>query len=1261
MKRVAAHLSIPLSKTNRQSKLSPWVQVLVLFVAGVLASGCAGSNPPPPGGPTITATAGATQSATVSTAFATNLQATVKDSKGNPVANLQVTFTVQVGSGAGGTFAGGTSSASATTNANGVATAPPFTANGTAGNYVVSANATGVAAPAVFNLTNTAGAPATITATAGTPQSAAINTAFATSLQATVKDSNGNVVASAQVTFTVVPGAPGASGTPSGTFVGGTTSVSAATTASGLVTATTLTANATIGSFTVNATVNGAAAPAVFNLTNNAGAPATITPTAGTLQSAMVGTAFATLLQATVKDSGGNPVVGAQVTFTAPAASGASGTFANGTASVAVATNGSGVATAATFTANASPGSYVVNATVSGLSTPAVFNLTNTPATPATIMATSGTPQSALINAAFATPLQATVKDGKGNLIVGAQITFTAVAAANAASGTFANGTASVSVMTNSNGVAIATTFTANGTAGTYVVNATVPGVAAPAVFNLTNLSENVTATAGTLQSALVNTAFATNLQATVKDSNGNVVVGAQVTFTAPSTGASGAFANGTASVTVTTNSVGIAIATTFTANGTAGSYAVNATVAGVATPAVFNLANIVAGPPASIAATAGTPQSTAVNTVFATLLQATVKDSNGNAVANSQVTFTVVPGATGASGTFSGGATSVSATTTASGVATATTLTANATVGSFTVNATVSGVAAPAVFNLTNTANTYQLACPLPLQGSESKMSSEFTFLFDGWDDANGPYQAAGAFAADGKGNIVDTNTLRTAINGQGGEIDLGTALGGVATAQPEQINPTVNSKLSSCYNLDSTGRGYIILNYGPPPGTNIIFSYSLVGASSQGRLIRVDDDPTGSGKRGSGFFSRQGATSPPSPPTGALVFSVTGYTQASNNAYLRNGMLGECCLTTGSTSGLAEVAVTNTTGGASNGTQSNFDQVPLTLAVNPQPKPSTDPWGRGTLTINFPSYPQSSGGSAQTFNYAYYGYSGPCCGFVIQSTDTPGTVVPLSNGQLINANAFGFVGTGAFFATGADLSANQGFTVSVAGLTNIPSVGTAFVDEISNGSALYANQLMVPTYTCWGGIGIGGCLSGPMGTITLTPNPASSGTPLTFTAAQFGNGAFLLEGTQAAPGTNLLMGEEFPQAVPGSGFGNSTINGKQFGIGTLYPASTHSTVTVGAATATGGSPAPPMPPPPIDFSGAEDSSLGLGCAAGCVVRGNPVAAQYSIDLHGRITFNFGQGVIPGWLFGATDGVFLDLPTTVNSTVTFFGQTLNP
>ncbi len=93
-----------------------------------------------------------------------------------------------------------------------------------------------------------------------------------------------------------------------------------------------------------------------------------------------------------------------------------------------------------------------------------------------------------------------------------------------------------------------------------------------------------ITATAGTPQSATVNSAFAIQLQAAVKDSFNNPVSGVLVTFTAPGSGASGTFAGG--ANTATTNASGVATAAVFTANTVAGPYNVTASVSGVATSA---------------------------------------------------------------------------------------------------------------------------------------------------------------------------------------------------------------------------------------------------------------------------------------------------------------------------------------------------------------------------------------------------------------------------------------------------------------------------------------------------------------------------------------------------------------------------------------------------------------------------------------------------------------------------------------------------
>jgi hypothetical protein len=98
--------------------------------------------------PALTASGGTPQFGAVGATFGTALQVTVKDSVGNPVANVTVTFTAPA-SGASAML----SSATAVTDASGVASVTA-TANATTGSYTVTATAGLLSA--AFSLTNLA-------------------------------------------------------------------------------------------------------------------------------------------------------------------------------------------------------------------------------------------------------------------------------------------------------------------------------------------------------------------------------------------------------------------------------------------------------------------------------------------------------------------------------------------------------------------------------------------------------------------------------------------------------------------------------------------------------------------------------------------------------------------------------------------------------------------------------------------------------------------------------------------------------------------------------------------------------------------------------------------------------------------------------------------------------------------------------------------------------------------------------------------------
>jgi CubicO group peptidase (beta-lactamase class C family) len=97
----------------------------------------------------------------------------------------------------------------------------------------------------------------------------------------------------------------------------------------------------------------------------------------------------------------------------------------------------------------------------------------NTVFGPAAIVASGGARQTATVKSTFAKPLAATVTNALGSPVVGANVTFSAPRPGKV-SGLFAGGKSEVTVVTNSSGIAIAPSFTANGKAGSYTVTATV-------------------------------------------------------------------------------------------------------------------------------------------------------------------------------------------------------------------------------------------------------------------------------------------------------------------------------------------------------------------------------------------------------------------------------------------------------------------------------------------------------------------------------------------------------------------------------------------------------------------------------------------------------------------------------------------------------------------------------------------------------------------------------------------------------------------
>jgi len=435
---------------------------------------------------TMAVAAGNNQSVVEGSPFPTDLAVTVTRG-GQPVVGEQVIFSINSFRPACAFFANGQQpdpdleEGFAVTNASGVATAPTLTPQdvpGCPGALTVQAS-TWDGGGTSFSLTVTSNGAAHVNVVAGDNQATTVGTPFPTDFEVQVTTASGQPVPNAAITFE----APVTS--PTGRFPGpdgGVDGATVSTDGNGDAVAPVFTAGGTAGSYVVDAWSNDVASPGVFHLENE-GPPASVVATVGTPQSAHAGTAFPIDLAARVTDSAGDPVAGVSVMFSAPT-SGATGTFPGSASSVTETTSSTGTATAPTFTAGSTVGSYQVTGTVAGVSTPAVFALTNTN-TPANIVASAGTPQSTVRGYPFGTDLAALVTDGASDPCQGVSVTFSAPPTGTA--GTFPGAVTSVTVLTGANGVATAPTFTANSTVGPYQVLATVSGLPTPATFSLTN------------------------------------------------------------------------------------------------------------------------------------------------------------------------------------------------------------------------------------------------------------------------------------------------------------------------------------------------------------------------------------------------------------------------------------------------------------------------------------------------------------------------------------------------------------------------------------------------------------------------------------------------------------------------------------------------------------------------------------------------------------------------------------------------------
>ena len=465
----------------------------------------------------IAVAAGDAQTDTVAATLLANPSVIVSDINGNPVAGVQVTYTVASG---GGSVTGGVVS----TDAAGVAEVGSWTLGTVAVGQSLTATAAGVGItgnPVTINATATAGGAFALAVGAGDNQSATSGTVVGIPPEALATDQFGNPIAGIDVTFAVTSG-------------GGTiTGPSQTTDAAGTARVTSWTLGVAVGSNTLQATTpfGLTGEPVVFTATGISGTATNMALVSGDAQIDTIGAPLPTPYTVRITDTNDNGVSGIPVAWNV--------TGGGGSITPTSTTDASGFASA-THTLGDALGAQTVDAAVGGLTgSPVALSSTATVGNPATVsMIPGGNNQTAVVNTAVAIAPEVLVVDRVGNPIVGASVSFTPTAGGGSALGgsppTGANGQAAVTSWTlgtgsGSSNNALQALVAGSGIANnplTFLASAT-PGAVDLAVSTITASAGSITASTGS---------SASTITVTVTDQFGNARVGETVTLSATGT-----------------------------------------------------------------------------------------------------------------------------------------------------------------------------------------------------------------------------------------------------------------------------------------------------------------------------------------------------------------------------------------------------------------------------------------------------------------------------------------------------------------------------------------------------------------------------------------------------------------------------------------------------------------------------------------------------------------------------------------------------
>ncbi len=405
----------------------------------------------------LTISAGNNQTAVAGDEVAIPPSVIVKDSHGNPVGGISITFAITSGSG----FVNGSTlkTTTTTTNGSGIATLGSWalgTIAGASNNTLTATAKSGslTGSFVTFTATAIAGAARIMVINGGNGQSAIAGSAVSTAPSVIVKDINGNVVSGFSITFAVATGS--GSLAASGIVTTGV---------GGIATSPTWTLGTTAGTNTETAAATSRALTGpflTFTATAIAGAASATTSTVSVSPTSITADGAATAtITVQLKDANSNNLTtgGANVTFATPS-KGSIGTTTD---------NGDGTYSA-TYTASTTPGSVTITPQLSAVNFTNTTSITLNVGAASSIAINAGDGQSATVGTAVTTAPSVIVKDSNGNPVGGVSVTF-AVASGDGSLGSPAT------VQTNASGIATSPAWTLGATSGSNTVTATSAGL----------------------------------------------------------------------------------------------------------------------------------------------------------------------------------------------------------------------------------------------------------------------------------------------------------------------------------------------------------------------------------------------------------------------------------------------------------------------------------------------------------------------------------------------------------------------------------------------------------------------------------------------------------------------------------------------------------------------------------------------------------------------------------------------------------------